>query len=229
MASMATCQELELQRAQLYQEEDVLGCGVLLQELLPVLHALTAGLRDSLRQQQQQDRQQQGQHIRSNRSSGEQQQGQQQQEGQGQDPSQHGCTPSPAADNTEPAGVQADASASPALLPGPAPQLPSDSCLLLLAASAQAVLAALSLRCGGKGCTECTSGSLCKSGASKAVNVMSLDAASVLDAMDAVLWLAHLLTSDGPTWEEVKAKHPLLAIEVLHRTAQVNSCRACGG
>jgi hypothetical protein len=42
-------------------------------------------------------------------------------------------------------------------------------------------------------------------------------------ALDHVLWWAHVVSYEGPWWQEARAKHPLLAINVLSKTIKVRT------
>jgi hypothetical protein len=45
-----------------------------------------------------------------------------------------------------------------------------------------------------------------------------------MDAFKSLLSLARLLVSDGPWWEEARARCPLLLIEALYKVGMVSHC-----
>jgi hypothetical protein len=139
--------------------------------------------------------------------------------------------------------------AQPSNLPAPPPAassvgaIPADSALLLLmgasavvercvavglvSAAAHDIVSGVS---AGTGQSSSSASQASSIGARTAGNQAGLTAAQepsgddLMAAFKSLLSLANLLVSDGPWWEEARAKYPLLLIEALFKVGTVSHC-----
>jgi hypothetical protein len=115
--------------------------------------------------------------------------------------------------------------------------VPADSALLLLMGASAVVercvavglLSAagcntISGRPAARGQPSSCASQPCSRGASTAGNQGGSSGDDLVAAFKSLLSLARLLVSDGPWWEEARAKYPLLLIEALFKVGAVSHC-----